>query len=416
MDRQLDAEAAAALVRGLGALGIAHRVGARTEEVVTHDGRLRAVRLSGPVDSASSGDELLPADLLVLATGTIPEADLAGAAGLTVRRGVVVGDDGATSDPSIFAIGDCAEPPEGATGLIAQGWDQARRLARRLADSWSADEAAAAGSQTGRPLPALRRSADEAPAPGKPDDLAPAPGRPDDLAPAPGRPADQAPAPTRPAEIPPAPPAAAPVMPAHGTDVVRLKAYGLEVVTMGDPGEADADDARVVRLSEPRAGRHVEVVVRQGVVVAATCVGGGQVAADLVTAYTRRTPAPRDPAQLLLRPVTGSHQDGAGEPSPTLMPDRATVCRCNGVTKGDIVACWEHGARTAEDVARATRATTGCGGCTEAVCGLVDWLARSDPPGQPAAAAAAPVAPTAAAPTAAAEPTAAAAVTVGASR
>jgi assimilatory nitrate reductase electron transfer subunit len=414
MDRQLDAEAAAALVRGLGALGIAHRVGARTDEVVTQDGRLRAVRLSGPVDSASSGHELLPADLLVLATGTIPEADLAGAAGLTVRRGVVVGDDGATSDPSIFAIGDCAEPPEGATGLIAQGWDQARRLARRLADSWSADESGAAGSQTGRPLPALRRPADEAPAPSRPDDQGPAPRRPGDEGPAPTRPGDEAPAPTRPADLAPAARAAAPVMPAHGTDVVRLKAHGLEVVTMGDAGEADADDARVVRLSEPRAGRHVEVVVRQGVVVAATCVGAGQVAADLVTAYTRRTPAPRDPAHLLLRPVTGSHQDGAGEPSPTLMPDRATVCRCNGVTKGDIVACWEHGARTVEDVARATRATTGCGGCTEAVCGLVDWLARSDPPGQPAAAAL--VAPTAAAPTEAAAPTAPAAVTAGASR
>jgi assimilatory nitrate reductase electron transfer subunit len=63
------------------------------------------------------------------------------------------------------------------------------------------------------------------------------------------------------------------------------------------------------------------------------------------------------------------------------MPDRATVCRCNGVTKGEIVACWHDGAREVADVARRTRATTGCGGCTEAVCGIVDWLARSAPAG-----------------------------------
>jgi assimilatory nitrate reductase electron transfer subunit len=71
--------------------------------------------------------------------------------------------------------------------------------------------------------------------------------------------------------------------------------------------------------------------------------------------------------------------------SPTLMPDRATVCRCNGVTKGDLVQAWSDGATTVEAVASCTRATTGCGGCTDAVCGLLEWLAEVDPPtAQPA--------------------------------
>ena len=114
-----------------------------------------------------------------------------------------------------------------------------------------------------------------------------------------------------------------------------------------------------------------------GVVVGATCVGDARTAADLTTAYTRRTPVPADPAHLLLSPVRGAAAP-TSEPSPTLMPDRATVCRCNGVTKGEIVACWHDGARDVAAVARRTRATTGCGGCTDAVCGIVDWLARSD--------------------------------------
>src|SRR5690606_23460156 len=100
---------------------------------------------------------------------------------------------------------------------------------------------------------------------------------------------------------------------------------------------------RSVRLSDPTVGRHVEVVVRDGVVVGATCVGAGAVGADLATAYSRQTPVPADPAQLLLRPVRGGRGETSGEPSPTLMPDRATVCRCNGVTKGDLVACWRGG-------------------------------------------------------------------------
>ncbi|QTE28246.1 FAD-dependent oxidoreductase [Pengzhenrongella sicca] len=317
MDRQLDPAAAAAVAGGLAALGVGQRVGARTAQVELLAGRLAAVRL---------GDgERLPADLLVLAAGTEPETGLALRAGLEVRRGVVVGADCATADPAVYAIGDCAEPPEGGSGLIAQGWDQARRLAALLTSGAPADGAS------------------------------------------------------------PAPAAGAP------TDVVRVKAHGLDVVTMGGHGPiagAPAPGLRRVRLSDPDAGRHVEVVVAGGVVVGATCVGAGPVAADLVAAYTRRTPAPADPAQLLLRPVRGAV--AASEPSATLMPDRATVCRCNGVTKGEIVASWRAGARTLPDVAVATRATTGCGGCADAVCGLLDWLGN---PGQASGAgAAAPVA------------------------
>jgi assimilatory nitrate reductase electron transfer subunit len=49
------------------------------------------------------------------------------------------------------------------------------------------------------------------------------------------------------------------------------------------------------------------------------------------------------------------------------------------VTKKDIVVAWEGGARTPDNVAAVTRASTGCGGCREVVCGLVDWLNASDP-------------------------------------
>ena len=61
------------------------------------------------------------------------------------------------------------------------------------------------------------------------------------------------------------------------------------------------------------------------------------------------------------------------------MPAATTVCRCNGVTKRDVVQAWEDGARSVPEVATATRATTGCGGCRQLVCGLVDWLRASDP-------------------------------------
>jgi assimilatory nitrate reductase electron transfer subunit len=66
-------------------------------------------------------------------------------------------------------------------------------------------------------------------------------------------------------------------------------------------------------------------------------------------------------------------------PSPAVLPARATICQCNGVTKAAICSAWEDGARSTNEIAQRTRATTGCGSCKVVVEGLVEWLAESDP-------------------------------------
>jgi assimilatory nitrate reductase electron transfer subunit len=67
------------------------------------------------------------------------------------------------------------------------------------------------------------------------------------------------------------------------------------------------------------------------------------------------------------------------EASPALMPDAAVVCQCNSVSKGALVSAWRRGATTTEAIVTATRATTGCGSCREAVCGLTEWMAAVSP-------------------------------------
>jgi assimilatory nitrate reductase electron transfer subunit len=335
MERQLDEEAGRVVELAMSGLGIDHRVGVGATEALAEGGRLRGLRLDD--------GEVVPADLLVLATGTLASTALASAAGLTVDRGVVVDDVlRCPDDHRVFAIGDCAQPPEGGTGLVAQGWDQSRRLAAHLAVSQ-------AGTTLGAPP------------------LGPGAGT--------CRP---------PTPRTPTPRTQSPQSSTAGNDVVRLKAHGLDVVTMGVCGSQRVDDPaqRTLRLSDPDVGRHIEVVVSGGRLVGATCVGAGAVAADLVTTYTRRTPVPADPAYLLL-PALASHPASVPA-SPAAIPDDTTICRCNGVTKADISACVHAGATTVEEVAGATRATTGCGGCTEDVCALVDWLSSSASPTTPA--------------------------------
>lgn len=298
MERQLSRPASEALVGGLATTGITTLTSTQCTSVISEDGRLRGVALS---DGST-----IDADVLVMAAGTVPEAGLALQAGLECAPGVVVTADLATpADPRIFAIGDCASPPEGGRGLVAQGWEQARRLARQLTGQPAATEATASP-----------------------------------------------------------------------TDVVRVKG-GLDVVVMGISAAAlESAGQRRIALSDPSGHRFVEVVVADGIVVGATCVGSGKVAAGITAAYTRAAQIPGDPAHLLLAASATAAPVAA---SPTSMPERFTVCRCNGVTKADLVRAWHAGDRTAPEMAARTRVTTGCGGCTDVVAGIVEWLAASDP-------------------------------------
>jgi len=161
---------------------------------------------------------------------------------------------------------------------------------------------------------------------------------------------------------------------------VRLKAVGVDLVTMGVRASAAADTDRVITLSDPGGRRHVDLVLRKtdggdDTLVGVTCLGAADVSASLSVAFDRRTPLPTDPLALLVAD-SGRTEESA---SPVRMPGATTVCRCNGVSKREIVKAWEGGAGTVDAVAAATRATTGCGGCKEVVCGLVDWLNESDP-------------------------------------
>jgi 3-phenylpropionate/trans-cinnamate dioxygenase ferredoxin reductase subunit len=63
------------------------------------DDRVRGVRLAT--------GELVPADLVIIGIGVVPNTELAEAAGLEVDNGIVIDDHGRTSDPDIVAAGDC---------------------------------------------------------------------------------------------------------------------------------------------------------------------------------------------------------------------------------------------------------------------------------------------------------------------
>ncbi|MEU5331857.1 FAD-dependent oxidoreductase [Streptomyces asoensis] len=125
MDRQLDPNASALVLRHLTDLGV---------EVHT-ECRVRDVRcLGGAVRSVEMADGYaLDADLVVLACGVSPRAGLAKDAGIAVHRGILVDDELRTSDPHVRAIGDCAQHDGTVYGLAAPALEQADALAESLA-------------------------------------------------------------------------------------------------------------------------------------------------------------------------------------------------------------------------------------------------------------------------------------------
>jgi assimilatory nitrate reductase electron transfer subunit len=162
--------------------------------------------------------------------------------------------------------------------------------------------------------------------------------------------------------------------------VTRLKAVGVDLAAMGETDPSPDTDpteggAEVVQFSDPVRGTYKKVVIRDGRIAGAILLGQIDTVGTVIQLFDRGAPVPSDRLSLLF----GDRAAPAPAQTPALMPDRAVVCQCNGVTKGAITACVLAGARTVPDVAQATRATTGCGTCRDTVEGITDWLARLEP-------------------------------------
>ena len=126
MPRQLDEAGAACLLDHVRRIGIEAVLGDPVRQVLG-SGAVTGLRLR-------SGREI-ECDTLIVAAGIRPNVELAAAAGLKVGRGVRVNDFLQTSDPDIYAVGECAEHDGEVWGLIAPGLEQAAIAAHNATGS-----------------------------------------------------------------------------------------------------------------------------------------------------------------------------------------------------------------------------------------------------------------------------------------
>lgn len=123
MEMQLDRKAGQMLKNDLEQQGMRFELQANTQEILG-DKDVEAVRLAD--------GRVLEADLVVMAVGIRPYTEVAKAAGLEVNRGIIVNAYMQTSDPNIFAVGECAECEGKVYCLVAPLYEQGIVLADYL--------------------------------------------------------------------------------------------------------------------------------------------------------------------------------------------------------------------------------------------------------------------------------------------
>jgi NAD(P)H-nitrite reductase large subunit len=123
MEQQLDAEGGRALRTKIEALGI---------EVKTNARAMRAYDDESGRGIELADGEKIAGDVIIVCCGIVPNTELAKAAGLDVQRGITIDDGLQTSDPAIFAIGECAQHRGVMYGLVEPLWEQCAVLADRL--------------------------------------------------------------------------------------------------------------------------------------------------------------------------------------------------------------------------------------------------------------------------------------------
>jgi nitrite reductase (NADH) large subunit len=119
MPVQIDEAGGTILRNKIEALGVAVHTSKSTTEIISEDGKVTKMTFA-------DGSEL-ETDMIVFSAGIRPRDEIARSCGIEVgeRGGIVINDYCQTSDPDIYAIGECALYQNRIYGLVAPGYTMA---------------------------------------------------------------------------------------------------------------------------------------------------------------------------------------------------------------------------------------------------------------------------------------------------
>ncbi|WP_346837352.1 nitrite reductase large subunit NirB [Microbulbifer sp. SAOS-129_SWC] len=155
-----------------------------------------------------------------------------------------------------------------------------------------------------------------------------------------------------------------------GADMsTKLKLLGVEVGSIGD-AHGRSEGAAAITFVDEQTGIYKRMITDADgkKLLGAVLVGDTGDYDQLLQYHLNAIELPEHPEQLILPAADGA--------APTLgasaLPDTATICSCHNVSKGDIVQSVAGGCCSLGEVKDATKASTGCGGCSALLKNVVD--------------------------------------------
>jgi len=248
-------------------------------------------------------DSILEADMLVISAGIQPRDELARLCGLEIghRGGIVVNDQLQTTDPFIYAIGECALYNGMIYGLVAPGYEMAEVVATHILGAHKAFT---------------------------------------------------------------------------GFDMsTKLKLIGVDVASFGNPF-TPADQCRSIVFEDTMKGiyKRINITPDGQHLLGGILIGDADAYNMLLQTAKNKVILPPNPEDVLLGARGGQEAAGAGVLG---LPDDATICSCENVSKAAICNAVIDGHETLDAVKKCTKAATCCGGCAPMVKDLITSTMKS---------------------------------------
>ena len=243
----------------------------------------------------ADGSEL-ETDIVLFSAGIRPRDELARQSGLVLgeRGGIVINDYCQTSNPDIYAIGECALWQNKIYGLVAPGYDMARIAAKHV----------------------MQQESNQF----------------------------------------------------KGADMsTKLKLMGVDVASIGD-AHAITPNALSYFYSDENSMVYKKIVVNSDKtkLLGAVLVGCAKEYSDLLQMMLNGLALPELPESLIMPGYTSAPSKSGGS-GVDLLPDSATICSCNNVSKADICQAIMDGSTSLGAIKKCTKAATACGGCSALV-------------------------------------------------
>ena len=157
----------------------------------------------------------------------------------------------------------------------------------------------------------------------------------------------------------------------HGADMsTKLKLLGVDVGSIGDShGRAEGSVSYVFSDERLEVYKRINVSGDGKKLLGAVLVGDCDDYDTLLQYFLNDIELPENPESMILPHVAG----GAPQLGPAALPLAATICSCHNVSKGSIVDAIDGGCCSLGDIKSATKASTGCGGCSALLKSVVDY-------------------------------------------